>query len=101
MYLLTQKEIENACHIAFDELFSVESFMKRVKVVFENKEKRIFGLKLKNGEVVTVRCAENDTWDSEKALLACYVKYLNGNNGKFNEYFKLLDNVVKTGKEEK
>lgn len=100
MIFVTKYELYDAIKEGFNAIYGVESFKKRVKVVFENKKKRVFGVKLDNGETITVHCAPNDTWDSEKALLACYVKYINDNSGKFNELFGLLDNVVKTEKGE-
>ena len=98
MIFVSERELINAIRAGYDEIYSVDAFKRNVKVVFENKAKRVFGVKMKNGDVITVHCAKNDTWDSEKALLACYVKYMNHNNGKFNGLFDLRSNVA--GKEE-
>ena len=89
------------CRLVVRSQSRVERFKNLVKVVFKNKDKRIFGVKLSNGEVITVKCAENDTWDEEKALLACFAKWEAGNNGTFNKLFILLDNVVDTSKGQK
>ena len=74
----------------------VVEFKNQVKIVFKNEAKRIFGVKLVDGTVVTVRCNPHDEWDEEKALLAVFAKWLCGNSGNFNKLFDLLDNVVDT-----
>ena len=72
---------------------------KTIDKVFYNKKKRIFGIKFANGDVVTVTCAKNDTWDAEKAYLACLVKYyLGGNTGNYNKLFKKLDTAENSEK---
>lgn len=67
--------------------------------VFWNEKKRVFGIKFIDGNVCTVHCSPNDTWDIEKGLLACLVKYfIGGNTGSYNKLFKLLDEDCDTEK---
>ena len=56
------------------------------KVIF-NKEKGVTVVKWKSGDVTKVHCAENDTWDEEKALALCVMKHLCHDRSYYNDYF--------------
>lgn len=80
---------------------SVNSFSKNVKRIFMNKDKGVFGIKMNDGEEIKVHLQKGDTWDTEKALLLCYIKWVNQNKSDFNEIFNLLDRIEDTSKGEK
>lgn len=57
--------------------------------VYENRAKRTFIVKWKNGDVTKLTCSKEDRWDTEKALSIAIIKhYLSADTGAFNELFK-------------
>ena len=42
----------------------------------------------KDGSKTVVKCGMNDTFDKEKGLMACIIKYLTGGKGRWNEIIK-------------
>lgn len=42
----------------------------------------------KDGTKSVVKCCEGDTYDKEKGLMACIIKKLTGNTGRWNEIIK-------------
>lgn len=77
----------------------VKVFTNSIDFIYQNKKKGAFGIKFKNGTNITVHLQKGDKWDSEKALLMCYVKWLNGGKGNFNDIFDVLEGVVDSDKE--
>lgn len=76
--------------------YTLAGFANAVDFIFRNKVKGTFGVKMKNGDIVTAKLSDNDTWDDEKALLVCFAKYIGG--GSLRDFFGLLDGVVDTNK---
>lgn len=86
---------------ATKSFLSVQSFKNKIDKIFMKKDRGTFCVKMCNGEEIRVHLQKGDTWDTEKALLLCYIKWVNGNDSKFNEIFDLLDRVEDTTKNEK
>lgn len=55
-------------------------FNKNATIVFWN-----------TGEKTVVKCQKGETFDKEKGLALCLIKYLYGNIGYYNEIFKAFD----------
>lgn len=59
---------------------------KCIKTVIYHEPATI--VKWKDGTKTVVRCGEYDTYDKEKGLMACIIKKLTGNTGRWNEILK-------------
>ena len=54
-------------------------------VIFNNPATIVFG---EDGTKTVTNCQEGDGYNKEFGLMACIIKYLTGNNGRWNEIFK-------------
>ena len=59
---------------------------KCIKTVIYHEPATI--VKWKDGTKTVVKCGEYDTYDKEKGLMACIIKKLTGNTGRWNEILK-------------
>lgn len=55
-----------------------------IKKVHYNLDKRATVVRWEDGVVTSVKCGPGDMFDLEKGIMACYVKRLFGNCGRFN-----------------
>lgn len=55
------------------------------RVIFNDPATIVFW---KDGTKTVVKCCENDTYNKEVGLMACIIKYLTGNTGRWNEIMK-------------
>ena len=59
-----------------------------IEKVFFDEEKKVTVVLWKNGIRTKVTCHPQDTYDKEKALALCYMKYYFHNRGAFNNVLK-------------
>ena len=57
-----------------------------IKTVIYHKPATI--VKWKDGTKTVVKCGKGETFDKEKGLMACIIKQLTGNTGRWNEIIK-------------
>lgn len=55
------------------------------KVIFNDPATVVFW---KDGTKTVVKCCDGDTYDKEKGFMACIIKKLTGNTGRWNELIK-------------
>ncbi len=65
---------------------AINHFISSIDKVIFNKNATI--VLWYNGEKTVVKCQEGDTFDKEKGLALCIIKYMFGNIGYYNEIFK-------------
>ena len=69
-----------------DVAISPEYVRKHIKrVIFNNPATVVLW---KDNTKTIVKCCEGDTYDKEKGLMACIIKKLTGNTGRWNEIIK-------------
>ena len=69
--------------IRFNNPDAISRNIKRV--IFNDPATIVFW---KDGTKTVAKCCENDTYNKEVGLMACIIKYLTGNNGRWNEIMK-------------
>lgn len=86
-------EFENALlhiceEVGYTNMPSMEPdyLRKCIKTVIYHEPATI--VKWKDGTKTVVKCGEYDTYDKEKGLMACIIKKLTGNTGRWNEILK-------------
>lgn len=96
--ILLKKDIEEECKKIKEEIKKEELERRRGeinlfistidKVIFNKNATIVFW---KNGEKTVVKCQKGETFDKEKGLALCIIKYLFGNIGYYNEIFKSFE----------
>lgn len=67
-----------------------------IENVYFNDIKKTTTIKMTDGESITVRCCDEDTYDREVGLKTAMLKYLTGNTGGFNNIVNYwLENGVR------
>ena len=67
-------------------IFNPDSISKFIKKVIYNNPATI--VLWKDNTKTVVKCCEGDVYDKEKGLMACIIKKLTGNTGRWNEILK-------------
>lgn len=75
---ISNKVISAICHVDF--------FRKMIKHVIFNDPATI--VIWQDGTKTVTKCHPDDSYDKEKGLMACIIKYLTGNTGRWNEILK-------------
>ena len=77
-----EEELDEKRAIINELILSIKKVMfnKNATIVFWN-----------TGEKTVVKCQKGETFDKEKGLALCLIKYLYGNIGYYNEIFKAFD----------
>ena len=69
-----------------DVAISPEYVRKHIRrVIFNNPATVVLW---KDNTKTVVKCCEGDTYDKEKGLMACIIKKMTGNTGRWNEIIK-------------
>ncbi|MBO7694632.1 MAG: hypothetical protein J6T10_18605 [Methanobrevibacter sp.] len=96
--LLLKKDIEEECKKIKEEMKEeelekrrgeIDYFISTIDKVIFNKNATI--VLWKNGEKTVVKCQKGETFDKEKGLALCIIKYIFGNIGYYNEIFKSFE----------
>lgn len=96
--ILLKKDIEEECKKIKEEMKEEElerrrgeinHFISTIDKVIFNKNATI--VLWKSGEKTVVKCQKGETFDKEKGLALCIIKYIFGNIGYYNEIFKSFD----------
>lgn len=73
-----------------------------VDKVYVNYEKGTTTVAWVTGEKTTVRCQAGEDFDIEKGIALCFVKYVYGNTGYYNNYLnKYIDEHVESSGKKK
>lgn len=96
--ILLKKDIEEECKKIKEEIKKEELEKRRgeINLFISTIDKVIFNKNAtivlwKNGEKTVVKCQKGETFDKEKGLALCIIKYIFGNIGYYNEIFKSFD----------
>jgi hypothetical protein len=83
-------EIEHKRQIKKRKIEDINNFTKAINKVIFTKNKETIVL-WKDGTKTIVTCQEGDTFDKEKGLALCIIKYIFGNIAEFNNIFKAFN----------
>ena len=83
---LVEKICNEMGYLARLPIISPNNIKKYIKTVIYHEPATI--VKWKDGTKTVVKCDEYDTYDKEKGLMACIIKKLTGNTGRWNEILK-------------
>lgn len=83
---LVEKICNEMGYLARLPIISPNNIKKYIKTVIYHEPATI--VKWKDGTKTVVKCGEYDTYDKEKGLMACIIKKLTGNTGRWNEILK-------------